>query len=331
MSNSNERLAEIDFVADSSDGLATIPRSSTAEHIIEELFARGMPAIGLIRRVSAHCASGRLMRRLAELVLASGNTEKQLDFLVAVYEAGEVFESLEHSDCASSIANSTFAALAFQKTHILDSSQNPYFEILSPLVSADVINAYWIEQVRYYLVQRNWRRAFDEWKRAFRGRLVSSPEPGYYPGHGYLSLNPPRYAHAASPETARGLLRELYTCMTDGGILPRITADDLVIDSDVQPIVRYTTRWSRRIPRKPHQSVIPVPVPGFKLAKNFLVQSAKGWQRAEDNFGRYSTPYIFTEEGVMVLKLSAYFNKKKNKSRRAEFERALASYNAALV
>ncbi|MSU75817.1 MAG: hypothetical protein EXS55_04880 [Candidatus Magasanikbacteria bacterium] len=192
---------------------------------------------------------------------------------------------------------------------VLDSdNDHPLFECFQP-------DQYWAKLVHRHIAKRDWRRAYEETKKASKGMRIR--QPNIQKGDRPFDDNIPRRFPATKRMVAR-LIGELFSAMVKKRTLKSMPEGNFSLDSRYAKVKVYDTKNNGRRPRVCEKSEF---VAGFEFARMFLVQEATG-SRWDTN----RTPDIFLPEGGMIMAIAAHVAKGKNEVRRRRHEKVLREY-----
>ncbi|MFH0815019.1 MAG: hypothetical protein V1902_03030 [Candidatus Falkowbacteria bacterium] len=151
---------------------------------------------------------------------------KRLELLDAVVTADEM---IWHDAIlnAKTVANKFARAEDFE--HLLKNHRDAllYQRDERPLFLFVPSDEYWRKRVRWYIAKRDWRRAWDEFRKARRGFFNGPKEEA--PRFGKIDMT--WYCYEASKETLVALIRELFNGMVSRGVFAKL------IDSECVPSV----------------------------------------------------------------------------------------------
>jgi hypothetical protein len=219
-----EATAFLCFVRDNPNGLCHTPMS-TATRIIEALADEGMEPRKLLVRVINSGHSGCLFDILFEKI--RGDEAKRLALLNAVVTIPYHVRYAGHLDAQSEAAQFTRAEdfehlLNHHRAALLHPDDEHLYLRFSP-------NAYWRKRVRWYIVKCDYRRAWDELRKANRGFFIGSKEEA--PRFG--NINPNLYRYSASGEVLTASVHELFNNMVKYGVLSPLSDEDKVPYSEI--------------------------------------------------------------------------------------------------
>lgn len=267
---------------------------------------KGFSCKKLVRRCRHHAWGDDLLRALADRFR---NKKRWMNFFRAVISTpadwwGEYFSV----DLAQEILDQPNIMELLIKEHpkAIREDDHPLFECFQP-------DTYWARLVRRYIATYDYRRAYDEVKKANKGiRFGESDKEKKNP------FDEKEYSRRfpASREAIAQLIRELFIEMVAHGLLTALPEGNYPLADKWARRPAYETKFTTRKPRAYEQTSV---VAGFEFAKMFLITPRGGtWENP--------TPDVFSPEGGMILTMARYFADKKVASRRQRHAKALAEY-----
>ncbi len=208
--------ALLDFVRQSRDGLRGIEKEA-ATRVVKGLAGEGM---------SAHDLLGRIIRSEyveALFLVLYDEIGQDADKRIALLDAMLALPESVWGDGALNAGSvATKFARAEDFNHLLKHHKDAilYKREASYLLGHFSPDEYWLKRVRWYIVKRDYRRTWDELRRAERGYFIGSKEET--PRFG--KWDPMWYSYEASQESVATLARELCDAMIGPGLISSETS-----------------------------------------------------------------------------------------------------------
>jgi hypothetical protein len=327
----------VDLVADEEDGLRAVTQKHLAEKVVLALVRGGHPLADVLARAAHSPFADHLLERVIEAV---ANTARRRELVTALIGLPDKYwsDSWECEDFGFPAPPWRFddpEDFEWMLAHHPEIMRN----CEHPLHNAFNADAYWMKRVRRHIVRKDFVRAFDEFKKAFRGFYVNDRPPlardlrapGYRDARQWQSAD--AYKYGASPPTLRTLIRELHDAMVAAKLIAPVPEGPFTLTADeaTVEVKRYQTRVPRD-GRRPAVSTVPVPRAGKVIADAlFLRSTEKG--PGPYGYGERVTAWTYDREGGMILAVAEWWRTRKqarqDAARRRKYERALAEYENA--
>lgn len=311
--------AFVEFLADDPDGLRT------AYHVIDRVKPvsynmakaailclsrrKGFSCKKIVCRCRHHAWGNDLLRALADRFR---NKKRWVSFVRAVISIpADWWNEYFSVDVAQRILDQPNVMELLIKEHpeALRKDYHPLFECFRP-------DTYWSQVVRRYIATYDYRRAYDEVKKASKGIRVG--EPDEKDNNPFKDDMIPR-RFAASKSMVGQLVRELFAAMVAHNLFPPLPEGNYVLQDRRVNVQVYETKPPARHRYKPRAYEQRTTVAGFDFARLFLIRPATGWYKTRQ-------PDLFSSEGGMILTMARYFAQKKSEVRRRKHEQAMAEY-----
>lgn len=193
---------------------------------------------------------------------------------------------------------------------VLFNCEHPMFDRVNP-------DPYWQNRVRRFIARRDYQRAYDELKKAIRGLLVYKEANDDGPRAHEMN----EYAYQISQEALIGLIREMHDAMISQKLIEAVPEGNYQVPNWYVRLTSYDTKMTTH--HRPRASESTAEMAGFEIATRiFLVAKGEGksWLRSCE------TPYIFTCEGGMLLRIAEWCRQKRNEKRRKKYDKIVADY-----
>lgn len=236
----NQREAFLDFCRKNPLCLQDAEKGD-AIFAVNTLVSEGMKPHDLMRRIVHSAYSDRLFEALVKIFCAPGNKDR-LDLLDAVVRQrksvwemnildtnriGEIFDKADD-----------FEYLLKNFSHLLFDQGGHLFEVFHP-------DEYWRIRVTRYYLKKDFRRAWDELKKADRGFFIGREEDRPLFGR----LDPDFYAYRAHDVTVENLTRRLFSYMEEAKLIALTEDDVLAVGPDDGSMDRATVAMWRKMDR----------------------------------------------------------------------------------
>ncbi|MFH1745071.1 MAG: hypothetical protein ABH881_02800 [bacterium] len=282
----------------------------TAASIIMKLAEEGMRAEELLNRVLSSSEEfigdeeesfnyqNRLFSALYQVL--EKDEKRRFELLDAVV-------ALEEEEWSSAELDARFVAKHFAKAedfeYLLKGHYGDLFSENTSFTSRLSTDSYWIKRVEWYIVsKRDWRRSWDEIQKAWRGFPVGQEKQ--LPNKIDFSL----YRYRANKWIVASFVQQLFALMVKDGTIELLIDKDHILQNENTSVPAYEDKSRFGAPRFYRLSA---PVAGFKIASEWCIKE-----------GSFKEPYVFEEEGAMVLKIADHFRQEKNRAKRARWEKA---------
>ena len=309
-------LAFVDFVRDNPDAMEEVTSVGQGIEILNAL-AESIPVSRLVPMTHNSLFGDRLLLHLNSLVAGTKDAQEfhravaelSADFIGVAWEIETIDRVLAEADIRDLIEH---CPALLDGTHPWRGKVN--------------LDPYWEWRVRRYLVRGDYRRTWDELNKARRGfaktektpldtidRLFQQSQKSEMIGE---VLYEGRHSYACSKTMLATLISDLFTAMVEKGLVATITEADTKLDGSITTHKVFETKPTKggRTIRSYDQWVT---VAGFGFACIFRIQAG----RAYAGHGKF---HIFDETGAQVLKIAAYFRKKKDEQRQKRHDDAVS-------
>jgi hypothetical protein len=312
MMTKDKKSAFVDFLYENDECLEGMSYLK-AKSAILYLARNGMDASGLMKRACHSAHSKRLLIMLTRIFKGKRKRHALMKTLLTLpTNYWEEHFQMEELPTLFSGGDSDIDYIRQHHNEILTDEQHPLFRCVGDM------DAYWERHIRLYIVKRDFRRAWDELRKAHRGFLS---EEGLAEVLKYRSRYSLRGTHRASNTTLKTLVGELYTAMSDGSLIATLPEGNYELENEHTRVAVYETREPRGREHAPRSYNQAIRRAGLELANIFLIQEG-----SYDYWNNQRKPYIFQREGGMVLLIADYFRQLKNEARRKKHQKALAEY-----
>lgn len=311
----------VEFMADNPDGLlTTIQITERVKPVTFEMAKAALLCLArrksfsckkLIRRCRHHKWGSKLLEAVAHYFQGKKRWKKFARALLST-PASWWHEYFSVDVAQKTLDDPRVMELLIQKlpTMLSDDAygeEHPLLEYVRP-------DKYWANQVRRYLATYDYRRAWDEVKKASKGIRISEPGEQCNP----FNEDDSSRKFAASKSVIGELVRELFAELVAHGFLTPLPEGDYTLESRRERVQVYETKLARNYRHAPRAYQQAVPVAGLEFARMFHLSSS---DRLYPRF-----PSHFSIEGGMILRMARYFADKKAESRRQRHAKAVAEY-----
>ncbi len=204
-----------------------------------------------------------------------------------------------------------------------------------PLHGKINVDLYWGRRVRRYLARGDYRRTWDELNKARRGfAKPNDARPGTISHDQRDDIGEVVFkswdAYACSKEMLAELIGDLFSAMEKNGLITPIADGDKTLPGQKMPRRVFEAKPTKggRVIRS--YELRGVTVSGFGFACIFRFQEGYLYPDNPTGFmGRPPKLHVFDETGAQVLKIAAYFSKKKDEKRQRRREDAICELESA--
>src|SRR3990167_1260392 len=293
----------LDVVMQNPRGLYGVSNRDVAEKALIWCLDHGLSTSGLLARVihanhpeylfSLLCTKLKDSNKRFELLDAVIRVPQRVwdDAILNAQSVGEIFSGAEDFS----------HILKYHKDRFLNFERPEFAKCFSS-------DQFWLHRVRWYIAKGDFRRAWDELKRAWRGFFVGPKDTSVW----LRGIRPNWYYYAASKKVLAQLVHELYHGMLDKQIIDPITEDDHALRTAKQKVHVYGIRV--REVAAVHVHTRTVIVAGIDFARLF--------RRTEQPYD-VTKPLVLADEGAMILKIAEYWRQQRNAQRRRQCETKL--------
>ncbi|MBU0540533.1 hypothetical protein KKF59_02100 [Patescibacteria group bacterium] len=296
------------FARNNPQGFSVIQRKKTAERVMGRLFAQGMSARALLIRACLSPFMESLMALLAQRFREDGRWQEYLEGVVcAPFKVWEVRGGgLPISYFASEVLPySDQLALFTTFRDELCSPEHPLFNSFSA-------DEYWLAKVGRFIESGDFRRAWDELKKAKKGMLKHGISAKDDVDGLTFNMDPCNRCFQASNKCLASLVDRLFEAMVSKGEVQPLTDSDRHLKGTTRAVLVYSLK-----PQKPRQYTLRAQVASLHFALSFGAQG--------DAVGGYH----LEETGAKVIKIADWLFEQKNAKRRQAYERLLAATGKA--
>lgn len=296
------------FARHNPHSFTVIKRKKTAERVMGRLFAHGMDARALLVRACLSPFMEALLALLAQRFREEGRWQEYVEGVVcAPFNVWEVRGGgLPLSYFSSEVLPYTDQLGLFQT--FKDELCNPEH----PLFNSFSADEYWQAKVCRFIDSGDFRRAWDELKKARKGMLKHGISAKDEVDSLTFYMDPCNRCFQASRRCLADLVDRLFKAMLGKGELLPLTSSDLHISGTTRATLVYSLK-----PQKPRQFTMRVQLASLHFALSFGAQS--------DGFGGYH----FNQTGAKVVKIADWLFEQKNAKRRQAYERLVAEAGKA--
>ena len=319
----------VDYLRENEDGIDQVNDLNTACRVLDELAKDGMSAAALVRRCAHWSLAEDLVTHVTKMFWNGQKGRRRRELLDALAmmtsewwdETGlephwfltqiNGWEMLDHF-------------LAYHKAIILD-PQGRLYIAAGRFRGLALVEDFWTYKVRYYIVRKDFRRAWEELNKAYKGFLNHGiVKENYKNRRDFIEACADRYNRGwkATYETIGRLAMELYHSMSNAEKLEG-SLDDFRTCTSWHDISYYKLKGVS----KPMVCIMKrSPRPSFELAKHFIDPKKKVSARPLDYW--YEFEYRFMDSGAAILMIAEHFASMKREKRRRKYETKLAAYEA---
>lgn len=312
-------LALVHFVKDSPSGVRLVRSLQTALKVISALADGGMPMAQLLIRC-CHFEYGE--RMVIELQTRFGQGTGRMEFVDALAHMPASWWHENGIDAHVVLGrmrgHDVLAYLFKHHSQLVTNPENPLY------CDGDIelADEYWMHQVRRFIVRGDFRRAWDELQKAYRGVLKATVQRSdFRDEQQYIHecQQPHNRCWRASLNAVGQLSVELHDVMVEERLLTPISEEDRLTDRwGLVRVMAYETKVPSAHRYKPREYAQQIQQPGHAIAICFAESgSVEGARRGTVKL---------RDEGAAILKIAAYFHALRNARRRLKYEVALNGY-----
>ncbi len=313
----------VDYLRENEDGIDQVNDLNTACRVLDELAKDGMSAAALVRRCAHWSLAEDLVTHVTKMFWngQKGRRRRELLDALAVMtsewwdETGlephwfltqiNGWEVLDHF-------------LAHHKSIILDPQGRLYIAASRFRGALALVDDFWIYKVRYYIVRKDFRRAWEELNKAYKGLLNHGIVKENYKNRiDFIEACSDRYNRGwkATYETIGRLAMELYHSMSNAEKLEGSLEDFRSCSRSVAVPV-----YKIKGPSKPVAYMQQSDRPSFDFAESFVDVGQ------DAGYVGWNQPRHFTDAGAAILMIAEHFASKRRETRRRKYEERLAAY-----
>lgn len=297
----NEEVSEFEVI--------DIPES-VAQNVVQELVNRGVD-LGFILKQFVDASYGNEVLRLMITSLVPPNRQQELaEAIIGLPDDYWYRGGFDQTLVAGIIAEpATFKLSLERNLAIIRDEDHPLHGYLN-------VDEYWLARVRHYIVKKDYFRAVDELKKAWRG----------FPIQKNRGVGNYRYVLPASQDTISRLINDLHEAMVMSGTIP--SNDQQTMKIVREDLFYMMTRYGTSVPRdgrKPMNDTYSMEISRSDLVTQFII--------GDEDLPRWdfwSKPRTLSRDGIMLLSILHWYmperNHVRNKNRRAKHEKAMAEY-----